>query len=172
MALLATCFMLGSCWLILRPWRRKRHVPPKRWLNLNGLNGVISQTIVLFIVTAVITHSIEGWVDPRAGLDAVEKRKISAPVGNRTPAHSYTDWAIPARMSGEDQSDSTWRTMIPSDIPQVGVSIHDPSRYRSLQLGDGPDRIIRVKEDTQCKLHPSFGNTAQLSSRILNHLDS
>jgi len=33
------------------------------------------------------TNWIGGWVDPRAGLDAVAKRKnpTIAPVGNRTP---------------------------------------------------------------------------------------
>jgi hypothetical protein len=34
--------------LILLPWRWRRHVPPKRWLTFNELNGVISQKIVLF----------------------------------------------------------------------------------------------------------------------------
>jgi ABC-type taurine transport system ATPase subunit len=29
-------------------------------------------------------HWIGGWVNPRAGMDAVAKRRISAPVGNRT----------------------------------------------------------------------------------------
>jgi hypothetical protein len=43
------------------------------------------------------------WIDPRAGLDAMEERKYFAPAGNRTPdvqlvAYSsrYTDWFIPA----------------------------------------------------------------------------
>jgi hypothetical protein len=30
------------------------------------------------------THRIGGWVEPRAGLDAVKKRKISGLTGNRT----------------------------------------------------------------------------------------
>jgi hypothetical protein len=30
-------------WLILQPWRRKWHLPPKRRLTFNGLHGVISQ---------------------------------------------------------------------------------------------------------------------------------
>jgi len=34
--------------------------------------------------TVPSTHSVEGWVGPRAGLDAVTKRKISTPVGNGT----------------------------------------------------------------------------------------
>jgi hypothetical protein len=47
------------------------------------------------------TNWTESSVDPRAGLDAVSKRKTSAPPGNRTPivqrvASDYTDWAIPA----------------------------------------------------------------------------
>jgi hypothetical protein len=46
------------------------------------------------------SHSIV-WVGPRAGLDAVEKRKNPAPVGNQTPAvqpvaHRYTDCTNPA----------------------------------------------------------------------------
>jgi hypothetical protein len=31
------------------------------------------------------TNWIGGWVGPRAGLDNVEKRKLLAPAGNRTP---------------------------------------------------------------------------------------
>jgi len=31
------------------------------------------------------THRIGGWVGPRAGLDAVAKRKIPSPAENRTP---------------------------------------------------------------------------------------
>jgi hypothetical protein len=38
--------------LILRPWRCRRHVPPKRRLNFNELHCIISQKIGLFITTA------------------------------------------------------------------------------------------------------------------------
>jgi hypothetical protein len=31
------------------------------------------------------THCIGGWVDPTAGVEAVDKRKIPVPAGNRTP---------------------------------------------------------------------------------------
>jgi hypothetical protein len=34
---------------ILRLWRRRRYVPPKRRMTFNGLHGVISQKTVLFI---------------------------------------------------------------------------------------------------------------------------
>jgi hypothetical protein len=49
------------------------------------------------------THWIEGRVGLRAGLDAVEERKISCPSWNRTPAvqpiaHHYTDKAILAHI--------------------------------------------------------------------------
>jgi hypothetical protein len=44
-------------WLILRPWAWRRHVPPKRRLTFNGLHGVISQKIVLFIATGVTTSN-------------------------------------------------------------------------------------------------------------------
>jgi hypothetical protein len=49
------------------------------------------------------THWIGGWVDPRAGLDDVEKRKFLTLLGlNFDPlvvqpvASCYTDYAIPA----------------------------------------------------------------------------
>jgi hypothetical protein len=37
----ALCFF--SAWLILRPWRLRRHVPLKRRLSFNRLHGVLSQ---------------------------------------------------------------------------------------------------------------------------------
>jgi hypothetical protein len=33
--------------MLIRPRRSKRHAPPERQLDLNGLDGVISQTVVL-----------------------------------------------------------------------------------------------------------------------------
>jgi hypothetical protein len=43
--------------LIIRPWRWRRYVPPKRRLASNGLHGVIYQKIVLFITTTVRTSN-------------------------------------------------------------------------------------------------------------------
>jgi hypothetical protein len=33
-------------WFILRTWRWKRHVPPKRWLTFNGMDGIIFHIII------------------------------------------------------------------------------------------------------------------------------
>jgi hypothetical protein len=46
----STCLHLTR---LIRPWRWRRYAPPERRLNSNGLHGVISQRIVLFITTAV-----------------------------------------------------------------------------------------------------------------------
>jgi hypothetical protein len=40
-----------------RPWIWRRHVIPKLWLTFNGLHGVISQKMVLFITTDVRTSN-------------------------------------------------------------------------------------------------------------------
>jgi hypothetical protein len=40
--LLNTWFPWLIAWLIFRPWRWKRHVPPKRRLTFDGLHGIIS----------------------------------------------------------------------------------------------------------------------------------
>jgi hypothetical protein len=54
----ATCFRAGFLLnLFFGTWRRRRYVPPKRQLTLNGLHGLISQKIVLFITTAVRTSN-------------------------------------------------------------------------------------------------------------------
>jgi hypothetical protein len=42
-------------------WQAERYVPPKRRLTCNGLHGVISQKIVLFITTAVSTSNPTGF---------------------------------------------------------------------------------------------------------------
>jgi hypothetical protein len=43
--LLAICLLAGLLNLFLRPWRRRRYVPPKRRLKLHG---VIPQNMILF----------------------------------------------------------------------------------------------------------------------------
>jgi hypothetical protein len=54
-------------WLILRPWKWWRHIPPKRWLIFSGLHVVISHKIGFFkiIVLYIVTCSS----DYRRGLD-------------------------------------------------------------------------------------------------------
>jgi hypothetical protein len=54
------CHLLSRlfvAWLVLRPWRWRRYVPPKRRLTFNVLHGVIYQKIELFITTAVGTSN-------------------------------------------------------------------------------------------------------------------
>jgi hypothetical protein len=51
------CSLLIVNRLILRPWRWRRHVTPKRLLTFNEWYVVISQKIVLFITTAVRTSN-------------------------------------------------------------------------------------------------------------------
>jgi hypothetical protein len=58
------CHILSRCfleWLILRPWRWKRYVPPKRRLTFNGLYGDIShhrcenlKSYIAFLLSAQI----------------------------------------------------------------------------------------------------------------------
>jgi hypothetical protein len=61
---LSACHLL-TCWfllkLFLRHWRWRRYVPPKRQLELNGLHGVISQKMILFITTTVKTSNSTRW---------------------------------------------------------------------------------------------------------------
>jgi hypothetical protein len=45
------------CWTILLPWRWRRYVSPKHRVQLDGLHGVISQKMILFITTAVKTSN-------------------------------------------------------------------------------------------------------------------
>jgi hypothetical protein len=61
--------------LILRPWRWRRYVPPKRRVQLNGLHGVISQKMILSSVlvqnvrnAAVATRRFWCWCNPGLNL--------------------------------------------------------------------------------------------------------
>jgi hypothetical protein len=47
----ASCWFLA--WLILQPYRKRRHFPPKYLLTFTGLHGAISQKIEFFKTTAL-----------------------------------------------------------------------------------------------------------------------
>jgi hypothetical protein len=54
----SACLLISRrflAWLILRPWRWRWYVPPKRLLTSIGLHGVISQRTELFMNAAVRT---------------------------------------------------------------------------------------------------------------------
>jgi hypothetical protein len=101
----SVCHLLSGwflAWLIILSWTWRRYVPLKRRLTFNGLHGVISQKIALFMITAVRTsksyekllsfgmrsrdvHWIRGWVGPSVHLNAIEQRWMSAHAGIRSP---------------------------------------------------------------------------------------
>jgi hypothetical protein len=72
------------CWSILRPWRWRRYLPPKRPVQLNALHGVISQKMILFITTAVKTS------DPTSFQSCSSTRFIS----EETARIVYWVWGI------------------------------------------------------------------------------
>jgi hypothetical protein len=45
---------LLCCLIYSRPWRWRRHIPPKRRLTFNGLHGIVSQKIELFTKWAIL----------------------------------------------------------------------------------------------------------------------
>jgi hypothetical protein len=46
LGLLAACLVLFLAWHILRPWRWRWHIHPKRWLTFSRLHWIISQKII------------------------------------------------------------------------------------------------------------------------------
>jgi hypothetical protein len=60
------CWLLSSrwfyVWLILRRWRLRRRVPPKRRLTFNSLYSVISQKTKLFITTALRISNLTRFI--------------------------------------------------------------------------------------------------------------
>jgi hypothetical protein len=55
---------LLACWFLselISSTLKRRYVSPKRRLTLNGLHGVISQKMILFITTAVKTSNPTLW---------------------------------------------------------------------------------------------------------------
>jgi hypothetical protein len=56
------CLLHASCLTYIRPWRWRRHFPPKRQSTFNGLHGVIPQKTELSITSAV-RASKPAWFD-------------------------------------------------------------------------------------------------------------
>jgi hypothetical protein len=54
---------------------------------LNGMDGQRQAPAALLPGNNPVTHSIGGWVGPRAGLDGSEDEKIFYPTDVRTPNH-------------------------------------------------------------------------------------
>jgi hypothetical protein len=83
------CFVKGKK---ISPWRRMGDwsvAPPFLTSALDGSEWLASSTGRFTPrERASGTHWIEGWVGPRAGLDAVEKRKISRPSRESNPGRS------------------------------------------------------------------------------------
>jgi hypothetical protein len=47
---LAPCFMLVLAWLTVQPWRCGQHIPAKNRLTLDGLHGVISLRLEIWLL--------------------------------------------------------------------------------------------------------------------------
>jgi hypothetical protein len=61
--LFATCFMLVSCLEYSSTLKTEAIIPPKLWLNLNRLQGIICQTIELFICEVPRLNQVPGHDD-------------------------------------------------------------------------------------------------------------
>jgi hypothetical protein len=61
--LLATCLLAVCCSAYFFDPEDGGDVPPKRRFTLNGLYGVISQKMILFITTAVKTSNPAYWIN-------------------------------------------------------------------------------------------------------------
>jgi hypothetical protein len=51
------CFNLFFAWLNFLPWRWRRHMLLKRWVNFFWLEGIVSHKVTLFITTSLGTWS-------------------------------------------------------------------------------------------------------------------
>jgi hypothetical protein len=88
----ATCLHADFLFsLFFRPWRWRRYVPPKRRLTLNGLHGVISQKMVLFIfsVDDRIMNEYRAFLGMRIGKGNWSTPRKPAPVPLCPPQIPY-----------------------------------------------------------------------------------
>jgi hypothetical protein len=80
---------LSPCLLLkhqaMMTWGNGGIAPPFLTLALNGGEWSASRFYFTPEETAPGTHYIQGWVGPRAGLDVMEKRKISCPYQELNP---------------------------------------------------------------------------------------
>jgi hypothetical protein len=78
-------------------WRWRQHGPSKLWYAATKLHGASFTPRPLYLPpreTAHHTHRTGGWVGPRAGLDAVVKRKIPSPCRDSNPQNENAVTAV------------------------------------------------------------------------------
>jgi hypothetical protein len=72
--LLSSCLLAGFCWTSFFDPEDGGDIPPKRWLKLDGLHGVISQRMVLFcpflflpqcLLHSCFRRTLTSWCWPR-----------------------------------------------------------------------------------------------------------
>jgi hypothetical protein len=66
--------------LFLRPWRWRRYVTPKRRLTLNGLHGVISRKMVLFMRFSSSILDLSKSMRDKILMISVKRRKLKNPM--------------------------------------------------------------------------------------------
>jgi hypothetical protein len=84
------------------------------------------------------SHSVEGWVGPRAGLDAAAKRKIPSPWRESNPDHSA------CRLNAIRTELSRFRKHVEAvqnhDLPKVVLlhkTVKEIKEIRFIRVGDG-----------------------------------
>jgi hypothetical protein len=103
--------------------------------------------------TAPGTQSVGGWVDPRAGMDAVAKRKNSLslpriePWSHNSQLSNYTHWAI-----------------LPANI----LNKQSPTVDRAWGLGEGLTTTHRKRNQLVTKCHTGARNWRAVVNTVMN----
>jgi hypothetical protein len=131
-------------WFVVRPWRRRRCVPSKRRLGFNVLQGVVSQKIVFYIFTDVMTP------EPTLKHRVLPKRQWSSPTSNFAYAIFFADClghSPTLKMEAIVSTETSVNTCLAiwSNVPETSnTSAHEPcisSDYRwsriSISKGGG-----------------------------------
>jgi hypothetical protein len=117
---------------------------------LTSVSGQLHAPAALPWERAPGTHFIGGWVDPRAGLDDMEKWKFLTLAGLELPtpmvvqpiASRYTDWAIPAPQRYEGHinigcRNADWISLYHSKVHGLVILKTNMYRYLSMPQNTG-----------------------------------